>query len=639
MPESMRNWKGASSGRALVRVLLTLISLVAWSAVARADIEYSSLDASTVRVFFYRDVELLSLRGKSGQVYSLGVPSAGHGSGLLVSKDGLILTARHVVEGAKFVAVQFPGEDRAVPAEVAYVDSERDQAFLVVEGTRSTFVEFPRRGPKLAVRESVYVVGYPLDASRTRAQSQQGIVSGVLPDGSLQLGVALNPGNSGGPVVDAKERLIGIAVARADPAAGAQGIGVAVPVEQILSSYEKMSKPSEIAAARKVIATGRARRQALADVLSTLLTVDEVNKTREAILGDKDVPTEAAPKLKEKIDAASKAGGEKDADLLVLKAAQLWNSAAVATERKASTESDLAAARSLMEKAKSLDADIAKKSEFAAFVLDGHGPTDSAGGGSDEDGEAGGGSQGNALNLLMRSLETKKALPIVRIGPTFGFTAPFQLLGFGLSAKFMIANRISIDARYQFGWHAASSGTKTSHLVEGLAGVAVGTWNGTTTARLVVDVERDMFATVYRYVPGEIPTVHSLVVEAGAISGPINLRPPAVANVISTDEVKQVVVLEGGVRYTYFYYADSQYLSNAARSTVELTAHLMLPPLGIADGSTNVDGDPIKKLPGFKTQVGWGSAPLSWGLSEIGIGYFPGAKWYYARLGWTYLFY
>jgi S1-C subfamily serine protease len=633
----MGNRTRGSSRQGVVAALLVLLAMLCAPRMARADIAYSGLDGATVRVFVFKNVELLRARGKSGQAYALGMPTAGHGSGLLVSKDGLILTARHVVEDAKFVAVQFPGESRAVPAEVAYVDTDRDHAFLVVEGSRSSFVEFPKRGPKLAVREAVYVVGYPLDASRTSAQSQQGIVSGVLPDGSLQLGVALNPGNSGGPVVDAKERLIGIAVARADPAAGAQGIGVAVPVEQILSSYEKMSKPSELAAARKTIAAGRARRQALADLLSTLLTTEEIQKTREALEGDADAPAESA-KLNATIDAASKASGEADADLLVFRAAQLWNRAAIESERKGSPDDALAAARSAVERAKALDGEIAKRSEFAAFVLEGHSPTD-AGGDAEESG-GGSGDQGSALSVLMDSLETKKALPVARIGPTLGFTAPFQLFGVGVSAKLLIANRVNLDLRYQFGWHATgSSGTTRGHLVEGLAGFAVGNWNGTTTARLVVDVEHNAFATVYRYVPGEIPTVHSLVVEAGAISGPINYRPPVAANLLSVDTVKQVVVLEGGLRYTYFYYADSKYLSSAARSTVELTAHLLLPPLGIPDDSTNLDGDPIRKLPGFKTQVGWGSAPLSWGLTEIGLGYFPGSKWFYARLGWTYLIY
>jgi S1-C subfamily serine protease len=635
----MADRKGSTSGRGFFRALMVLLALLLLPRAAGAEIEYSGLDGATVRVFVYRHVELDKVRGKSGKVYVLGVPAAGHGSGLLVTKDGLILTARHVVEGAEVVAVQFPGEERAVPAEIAYVDKERDHAFLVVEGSRSAFVEFPKRGPKLAVREAVYVVGYPLDASRTNAQSQQGIVSGVLPDGSLQLGVALNPGNSGGPVVDAKERLIGIAVARADPAAGAQGIGVAVPVEQMLASYEKMSKPSELAGARKVLSTQRARRQALADVLGTLLTTDEIAKTQEALEGDEKVPAES-PKLREKLDAASKASGGTSADLLVLSAAQLWNSAAVSTERKASPESALSAARSAVERAKSLDPKIATRSEFAAFVLEGHSPTDAGSADTNDGAAAGTDRPTNAIRLLMDSLDTRKALPVVRIGPTFGLTAPFQLLGVGLSAKLLIANRINVDARYQFGWHAGGpERTTTSHLLEGLVGVAVGNWNGTTTARLVVDVERDMFATVYRYVPGEIPTVHSLVVEAGAISGPINYQPPVAANATPIDTVKQVTILEGGVRYTYFYYANSEYLSSAARSTVELTAHLMLPPFGIPDGSTNVDGDPIRKLPGFKTQVGWGSMPLSWGLSEIGIGYFPGSKWFYVRFGWTYLFY
>jgi S1-C subfamily serine protease len=635
----MSERKGPTSGRGLFAFVLTLLALLVLPSVARAEIAYSGLDGATVRVFVYRQVELEKVRGKSGKVYVLGVPAAGHGSGLLVTKDGLILTARHVVEDAEVVAVQFPGEEHAVPAEVAYVDKERDHAFLVVEGSRTAFVEFPKRGPKLAVREPVYVVGYPLDASRTSAQSQQGIVSGVLPDGSLQLGIALNPGNSGGPVVDAKERLIGIAVARADPAAGAQGIGVAVPVEQMLSSYEKMSQPRELAGARKILATQRARRRALADVLGTLLTTDEFSKVQEALEGDELVPAES-PKLREKIDAATKASGEASADLLVLRAAQLWNSAAVSTERKVSADSALGAARSAVERAKSLDPEIAERSTFAAFVLEGHTPTDSRNAASEGGENAGSGGGGTALSVLMDSLETKKALPVIRIGPTLGFTAPFQLLGVGLSAKLLVLNRVNLDLRYQFGWHAGGSeGTTKSHLLEGLVGFAVGNWNGTTTARLVVDVERDMFATVYRYVPGEIPTVHSLVVEAGAISGPINYQPPVAANGTPVDTVKQVLIVEGGVRYTYFYYADSEYLSSAARSTVELTGHLMLPPFGIPDGSTNVDGDPIRKLPGFKTQVGWGSAPLAWGLSEIGIGYFPGSKWFYCRFGWTYLFY
>src|SRR5258707_344871 len=214
------------------------------------DLQYSQLDASTVRVFSFKGVKPVKTRSSTGRTYVLATPDAGHGSGLVVSGDGLILTARHVVENARIVAVLLPGSDRPFLAQVVYSDKERDHAFLAVNATFKEFVDTFQHKDKLDVHQTVYVDGYPLDASRTRPQSQQGIVSGALPDGSLQLGIALNPGNSGGPVVDDKERFLGIAVARADPRAGAQGIGVAVPTDQIAPSYRRIAKSRELAAAR-----------------------------------------------------------------------------------------------------------------------------------------------------------------------------------------------------------------------------------------------------------------------------------------------------------------------------------------------------------------------------------------------------
>jgi S1-C subfamily serine protease len=624
------------------RVVLVAALLVFHGAPARADIAYSDLDSATVRVFVFSGVEAVQVRGASRKAYVVARPRAGHGSGLLVSKDGLILTARHVVENTRFIAVQFPGEERAVPARIAYADKERDHAFLVVEGTRKAFVEFPATGPKLTVRETVFVAGYPLDASRTHAQSQQGIISGVLADGSLQLGIALNPGNSGGPVVDAEEHLIGIAVARADPAAGAQGIGVAVPVEQILPSYKQLLGSKDLVAAQKQLGTDRERQQAFANVLGTLLTADDTDTAWRALGGDKDAQA-ASAKLESALEDAWKAGKGPSADLLTLFAAHRWNAGVVRTERAGSGASTLAQARELVTKANGLDSELAKQSSFVSFVLEGREPTDTTGvPGADRSDGAGGGTNGesDALDTLMQSLEVRRELPSVRIGPTLGFTAPFQLFGFGVRAKFLLAELVNIDAHYQFGWHVSDDDLDISHVGEGLAGIAVGNWKSTTTARLVVDVEHQAFRSIYHYVPGRIPSVHTLVIEAGVLTGPINLgREPDETGVLELLETKQTFVPEGGLRYTYFYYASSPYLASTARSTVELTAHLMGPPLGLPDGALNADGEAIRSLPGFKTEVAWGSAPLSWGTTEIGAGYFPAADWIYFRLGWSYLFY
>jgi S1-C subfamily serine protease len=608
----------------------------------RADIAYSDLDSATVRVFVFSGVEAVQARGASGTAYVVGRPRAGHGSGLLVSKDGLILTARHVVENTRFIAVQFPGEERPVPARVAYQDKELDHAFLVVEGKRKAFVEVPATGPKLTVRETVYVTGYPLDASRGHAQSQQGIISGVLADGSLQLGIALNPGNSGGPVVDAHEHLVGIAVARADPAAGAQGIGVAVPVEQILASYKKLLGSKELVQAQKQLAADREGQQAFADVLGALLTADDSDTAWQALAGKKDAPP-SSPKLASALEAAMKSGKGPSADLLAFHAAERWNAGVVQTERRRSGATDFEQARALVRRADGADAELAKQSSFVSFVLEGRDPTDTTGvlnadGGAAAGARSGGRDESDPIDALMQSLDVHRKLPSLRIGPSLGFTAPFQLFGFGVAAKVLIAELVNLDARYQFGWHAAESELEIGHLFEALAGVAVGNWKSSTTARLVVDVEHEAFRSIYHYVPGTVPSVHVLVIEAGVVSGPINLGSTA-TDVIEPMRVRQTFMPEGGLRYTYFYHASSPYLASSARSSVEVTAHVMSPPLGLPDGSLNADGETIRSLPGFKSEVAWSSAPLAWGSSEIGAGYFPAAGWIYFRLGWSYLFY
>ncbi|MBK7775669.1 MAG: serine protease [Sandaracinaceae bacterium] len=82
----------------------------------------------------------------------------------------------------------------------------------------------------LRTRQPVFTVGYPLDASRRQAQSSRGIVGGVRDDGQVQLDMDVNPGNSGGPVIDEADQVVGMLVARGDVASGVQGVAVAVPL-------------------------------------------------------------------------------------------------------------------------------------------------------------------------------------------------------------------------------------------------------------------------------------------------------------------------------------------------------------------------------------------------------------------------
>lgn len=615
-----------------ILALLCVIGLIFGAAgPARADdLAYSKLDDATVRVYSFKSVALTRVKSKSGRAYTLGVPDAGHGSGVIISKDGLILTARHVVEDARWVAVQLPGRDSPLPAKVVYQDKDHDTAFLSIAVDTPQYLELPTQKPKLAVRETVYVVGYPLDASRTRPQSEQGIVSGVLPDGSLQLGIALNPGNSGGPVVDAKERFIGIAVARADPTKGAQGIGVAVPIEHILPAYNSTIKSSDYAAARSAKRTSR--EQARAELLMTILTADDSNSAWQALSGKSEASPSSASV--DKIITQLDKEGDDDADTLALAAAQQWNAAAVLEARHESNEERLAAARKLAKRASEADSKIGDRSPFVAFVLDGKEPHSVGPKSDSDDGDEGSGGndvdEAEAKRIFFASLETKKEIPFIRGGPTVAIAAPFQILGVGGTAKFRFGQRLNLDARYQYGWHVGEGSTSAGHYAEALLGFALGNWVGETNARLIVDVEHKIGLTVFHYVPAKIPTVHSLVLEGGVVTGQLNFF---------TDHTfaKQVLIPQAGVRYTYFYSANSEYMARATRGGVDLSAHLLGPIVGVPDGSHSVDGPEVKPTSlGFNTEVGWLAGHSQ---TELGLGYLPHGGWVMFRLGWSYLFY
>lgn len=619
-------------------VACAILALLLIASSSSADeLEYTKLDAATVRVFALSGVTAERVKGKT-QNYVIGVPDGGHGTGLLVSKDGIILTARHVIKDARLVAVQFPGEAHPVPAKVVYSDSEHDHAYLAIPGSHPNFVPIPDHKPKLAVRQTVYVIGYPLDASRDRPQSQQGIVSGVLPDGSLQLGIALNPGNSGGPVVDAEEHLIGIAVARADPNAGAQGIGVAVALEHILSGFAKAQKSAELKAARKELAARGKALAAEAELVGALLTSEDAYAPIRELRGKKD-GAERSATVDRAIEAAFQE--EQSADVLAIAAAQEWNAAAIAIDRKKSPRERLDKALDLAARAQKADAAIGKRSPFVPFALDDHGPTDvdaSLPTSSHDDGEEEASSDSDDVDprdAILRGLNVEKSFPTVRLGPTFGVWAPFQVIGIGVIGRFMFADRVSVSGRYQIGVHMGDDKTGATHAFEVTGGFAVGRWDNHTTTQLVVDVEHVGNLAIHHYVPGEVPTHHALVVEGGVLSGPVNLEHPLPT---LRAEARQVFMLEGGVRYLYFYHANSDMLAHSARKNFEISAHAVAPPLNVPENATDSKGKDITMIPGFKVDISWDNL-LTLGQYELGGGYFPSGDWIYVRFGYGFLFY
>ena len=165
----------------------------------------------------------------------------GLGSGVLVTTDGYILTNNHVVQGADELKVALP-DGRELIARVVGADPKTDIAVIKIEGTDFPSVTIAD-SEKLRVGDVVFAVGNPLGIGQTVTM---GIVSatgrsvGLLSDVSgyenfIQTDAAINFGNSGGALVDAMGRLVGINSAIVTPSRGNIGIGLAVPVNLAVS--------------------------------------------------------------------------------------------------------------------------------------------------------------------------------------------------------------------------------------------------------------------------------------------------------------------------------------------------------------------------------------------------------------------
>ena len=159
------------------------------------------------------------------------VVQAGGGSGVIVTPDGYLLTNQHVVQGAARVGITLIDGD-SVEARVVAEDASTDLAVL-----RAHASALPAAGlaasARVRVGQLVVAIGNPFGFEATVSA---GVLSahgrtlragdGRLIEGILQHTAPLNPGNSGGPLVDARGRVVGINTAII---AAAQGIGFAVP--------------------------------------------------------------------------------------------------------------------------------------------------------------------------------------------------------------------------------------------------------------------------------------------------------------------------------------------------------------------------------------------------------------------------
>lgn len=155
------------------------------------------------------------------------------GSGVIVSREGFVLTNSHVVEGVTEIQVTL-NDGRTFPGKIVGSDPETDLAVVRISATGLTPITFGQ-SDQLKVGDVVLAIGDPFSVGQTVTM---GIVSALgreigeaNPFGNfIQTDAAINPGNSGGALVDANGGLVGINSLIYSRSGGYQGIGFAIPV-------------------------------------------------------------------------------------------------------------------------------------------------------------------------------------------------------------------------------------------------------------------------------------------------------------------------------------------------------------------------------------------------------------------------
>ena len=145
------------------------------------------------------------------------VISASSGSGFSVSADGHVITNHHVINGCNKVKIHHDGQ--SISARVITYDPQNDLALLKGDFRPTSVFSLSNQKPELL--QDIYVAGYPFGRKiSTSVKVTKGIISSLTGIGNnfsnIQIDAALQPGNSGGPILSDRGNIVGVAVAKLD---------------------------------------------------------------------------------------------------------------------------------------------------------------------------------------------------------------------------------------------------------------------------------------------------------------------------------------------------------------------------------------------------------------------------------------
>ena len=170
------------------------------------------------------------------------------GSGFIINSDGLVVTNKHVIDGVSRVTLR-ETSGNSFEADVVGGHPTLDLAYIQIANRPGQFTPIAiGDSDTVRVGETVIVIGFPIaDTLGSEPTVSQGIVS-ALRDGLIQTDAPVNPGNSGGPMLDQLGNVIGVIVSRIEESSGQDiaGIGFAIPINEVTADLGGQVTPGDV---------------------------------------------------------------------------------------------------------------------------------------------------------------------------------------------------------------------------------------------------------------------------------------------------------------------------------------------------------------------------------------------------------
>jgi S1-C subfamily serine protease len=209
----------------------------------------------SVQVYERCNKSVVNIDTRTTYVFLIGeIDEPGAGSGVVLDKEGHILTNSHVVSKVDSVMVTFFNGE-SYPATIVGEDPITDLAVLKVHApAQDLYPVTLADSSRLLVGQKIFAIGNPFGLERTLTSGLISSLNRSIPSriearsikGLIQIDAAINPGNSGGALLDTQGRMIGINTAIASQSGGSHGVGFAIPANTVSRIVPQVVKNGKV---------------------------------------------------------------------------------------------------------------------------------------------------------------------------------------------------------------------------------------------------------------------------------------------------------------------------------------------------------------------------------------------------------